>query len=383
MSAAASDATTYYRPDYPRFSNAEYERRYRLVRDGMTRAGVDCLVVTGSTGMNAELMADVHWLSNWNHVAGPGFVVFPRDGDPTLFCGLFVYRENALQRSVIDDVRPDQDVARRIQELKLAAGTIGLVGSFPHEVVDQMRAALPKARIVPAGEWFGELRRARSDEELAWIRRGAELSDIGVAAMVRAIRPGATERDLHAATVRAVLEAGGDFCFQWVGATPMAAPRMVYPSQYPSERPIDRGDLVATEICAAYQGVAGQVNRYIAVGEQPPPAYRELHERTIRLYHEVRAALRPGATPAEIAPLAGPLIEAGYRLDFIAIGRPAGPATPPGPFFNRPFVENETVMILPMPSRDGIGLFPGNLVVVKPGGAESLQQYPLDEFQVV
>jgi Xaa-Pro aminopeptidase len=383
-------ATEYYRPHYPRFSGDEYERRYRLVREQMVEHGVDCLVVTGSTGMNAELMADVHWLSNWNHIASQGFVVFPLEGDPTLFCSLFVYRDNALQRSVIEDVRPGVDVSSRIEELKLTTGAIGVVGSFPHEVMDEMRAKLPGARIVPCSDWFGEVRRPRSDEELEWIRKGAELSDLGMEAMVRAIRPGVTERQLHAATVNGVLEAGGDFCFQWVGSTPMSAPRMVYPSQYASNRPIERGDLIVTEIAAAYEGMAGQVNRCIAVGEEPPRAYLELHEAIVRVYHEMCAALQPGATPAEVSSLAKPLEDAGYRLDFLAIGRPSGPSTPPvlprtpsGAFFNRPFVENETVMILPMPEKDGVGLFPGNLVLVRPGGAESLQRFPFDEFLVV
>lgn len=390
MASALLDATSFYRPHYPRFSDEEYKRRYALVREQMAAHGIDCLVVTGSTGMNAELMADVHWLSNWNQIAAPGYVVFPYEGEPTLLCGLFVYLENTRQRSVIEDVRTGEDVVSRIKELNLATGAIGVVGSLPHEVMDSMRAELPKARIVGCGEWFGEIRRARSEEELTWIRRGAELADAGVEALIRAIRPGVTERDLHAATVRGILEAGGDFCFQWLGSTPMSAPRMIYPSHYPSNRPIERGDLVVTEVCAAYQGVAGQVNRYVAVGEPPHPAYLDLHEALVRFVHDVCAALRPGATPAEVATLSAPLQGAGYELDFIAIGRPAGastppilPATPSGTFFNRPFVENETVMTLPMPYRGGVGLILGNLVVVKPGGAEILSRSPFDKFQVV
>lgn len=386
------DPSAYYRPHYPRFSDAEYRRRYRLVREQMALHSIDCLVVTGGTGMNAELMADVHWLSNWNHTASQGFVVFPYDGEPTLFCSLFVYHPNALQRSVIEDVRVESDVASRILELNLGGGTIGIVGSFPHEVLEDMKSKLPKARVVSCSDWFGELRRPRSDEELAWIRKGAEFSDLAMEALAKAIRPGVTERQLKAATVNAVMEAGGTFCFQWIGSTPMANPKMVYPSQEPSNRRIEKGDLVVTEIAAGYEWMAGQINRSVAVGEEPREEYANLHRLTVQLCHDMCAALKAGALPVEVGRAAAPVIEAGYQVDFLAIGRPTGastpailPVTPPAPFFQRPFVENETVMLLPMPYRrgGGPGMFLGDLVVVTRSGAERLQKYPLDEFQVV
>lgn len=390
MPADELDPTAYYRPHYPRFSDAEYRRRHSRVREQMAVHGVDCLVVTGSPGMNAELMADLHWLSNWNHVAAPGFLVFPQQAEPTLFCGLFLYRPNALQRSVFEDVRAGADVASRILELRLEAATIGTVGSFPHEVMDELRSRLPRARIVSCGEWFGQLRRARSEEELGWIRRGAALTDLAMRAMVDAIRPGVSERDVKAATVRAVMEAGGALCFQWIGSTPMSRPRMVYPSQEPSNRRLERGDLVVTEIAAGYEWMSGQINRCVAVDRDPPEEYAKLHALTVRLCHELCAALRPGALPEDVARVAEPLLGIGYRLDFLAIGRPTGASTPPvlpvtprTPFFQRPFVENETVMLLPMPYRPGgPGLFVGDLVVVAKDGAERLQKYPLDEFPV-
>ncbi len=392
MTAAGIDSIAFYRPSYPRFSDGEYQRRYRLVREQMARHGVDCLVVTGSPAMNAELMADVHWLSNWNHTGGPGFVVFPHQGEPTLYCGLFTYRTNALQRSVIGDVRPGADFARRLQELGLARGVIGLVGSIPHDVLDAAREQLPLAKLQSANDWWGELRRVRSEEEVQWLRRGAEVTDLAMEAMVRAVRPGVTERQLYARAMSAALEAGGEFCFQWLGSTPMAEPRMVYPSQVASDRVMEVGDIVIAELAASYQWMAGQLNRYVAVGRQPPSEYLELHQLTVDVCEEMCRLLKPGATPAKVAGAAAPLVEAGYRIDFLAIGRPTGPSTPPvlpktPPLaaFQRPFLENETVMLLPMPYRepDGLGLFLGDLVLVTKDGAERLHRYPLREFRVV
>jgi Xaa-Pro dipeptidase len=375
---------------YPRFSDHEYARRYRLVREAMAAKGVDCLVVTGNPGMNAEIMADVHWLSNWNHTAAPGFVVVPLEGEPTLFVGLFVYRENALQRSIVGDVRIGVDIGARITELGRERGTVGLVGSFPHEVLDALRERFKSATFLSANEWFGELRRARSEEELEWIRRGAAMTDLAMEALVRAVRPGVTERQLHAACAEAVLSAGGQLCFHWIGSTPMAAPRAVYPSQTPSNRVVGKGDIIVTEIAASYEWMAGQINRYIAVGE-PPPRYQELHSLLVKLCRDVYAALATGATPADVARVAAPVFEAGYELDFIGLGRPTGANTPyivtpppPDPALNRPFVANETFTVLPMPQKraEHFGLIMGGLSVIRDGGAEVLQKFPLEEFIV-
>jgi Xaa-Pro aminopeptidase len=391
MQARDAELVAVYRPHYPRFSDAEYARRYRLVREGMAGNGIDCLIVTGSPGMNAELMADVHWLSNWNHTAAPGYVLVPLQAEPTLYVGLFVYRENAIQRSIVEDVRVGIDLGGRLVELGLERGTIGLVGSFPHEVLDDLRARFPAASFVPAGEWFGELRRVRSEEELDWIRRGAALTDIAMEALVKAVRPGVTERQLYAACAHAVLDAGGQLCFQWIGSTAMDAPRMVYPSQTPSNRVIEKGDIVITEIAASYEWMAGQVNRYIAVGE-PPAHYRELHRLLVELYRDVLAALVPGATPSQVAKVATPVIEAGYAIDFIGIGRPTGAHTPyvlvphpPDAALNRPFVADETFAVLTMPYKRGesFGLLLGGLSRVREGGAEVLQKFPFDDFIIV
>jgi Xaa-Pro aminopeptidase len=309
-----------------------------------------------------------------------------------LYCGLFVYRDNALQRSILEDVRVGWDVDVRIVELGLERGTIGLVGSFPHEVVDGLRSRFPAATFVPAGEWFGELRRARSEEELAWIRRGAAYADLTMEALVRAVRPGVTERQVHAACATAVLEAGGQLCFQWIGSTSMSAPRLIYPSQAPSNRVIEKGDIVITEIAASYEWMAGQINRYVAVGAEPPARYIELHRLLVQLCHDVYAALVPGATPADVARVAAPFFEAGYALDFIGLGRPTGantpyivPAPPPDPALNRPFIAGETLQVLPMPHKraEHFGLILGGLALIREGGAEVLQRFPLDEFIVV
>ena len=53
------------REHYPRFSAAEYERRYGLLRSMMDGEGLDCLLIYGDSGCGFLNQLAVHWLSNY------------------------------------------------------------------------------------------------------------------------------------------------------------------------------------------------------------------------------------------------------------------------------------------------------------------------------
>src|ERR671930_2566405 len=76
-------------PLYPAFSDAEYARRFRQVRERMDRAGVEALLLFG-TASNRE----VHYLSNWL-ATSPAHLVFPREGPSSLFVQLSNHLPNA------------------------------------------------------------------------------------------------------------------------------------------------------------------------------------------------------------------------------------------------------------------------------------------------
>ena len=75
-------------PNYfwPLFSEEEYQRRYALIRAGMEKKGLDCLLIYGiSRGMGMEPgQTNVVYLTNvasWSQT----YVIFPLNDDPTMF----------------------------------------------------------------------------------------------------------------------------------------------------------------------------------------------------------------------------------------------------------------------------------------------------------
>ena len=63
---------------FPRFSDQEYGRRYRAVREAMAKDNLDAILISG-----ARSASEVHYLANYL-AQSPCWLLFPREGDPTV-----------------------------------------------------------------------------------------------------------------------------------------------------------------------------------------------------------------------------------------------------------------------------------------------------------
>ena len=80
--------------------------------------------------------------------------------------------------------------------------------------------------------FYVRLRQVKSAEELDWLRIGAHFSDLGMAALRDAIRPGINERELGAEIERAYVSQGATNVIHYIGTTSMAAPDLAVPRQF-------------------------------------------------------------------------------------------------------------------------------------------------------
>ena len=76
----------------------------------------------------------------------------------------------------------------------------------------------------------------KSAEELAWLRRAAELTDLSCAALRDGATPGHTEHELVALVEGAYLPLGGANYIHYFSITSMASPEQCVPAQWPSDR---------------------------------------------------------------------------------------------------------------------------------------------------
>jgi len=372
---------------YPRFSDAEFFRRYAAVKAAMAEAGLAALIMYGTPGADSE----VSYLSNFL-VSREAMLVFPLAGEPTLFVQYFNHLPNARKVAVIDDVRwggPDtlSAVAENLRERGIGAARFGVVGALPWYRYQKLLPLLRGATFEDFTPRFLQLRQIKSEEEIAFLRRGAEFSDRAIAALEREVRPGLRERELTAIVEGAYLGLGGRTHIHYMATTPMRDPSVCVPAQYQSDRAIEKGDVLITEISALYHGYPGQILRPFSIGAPPTDEYQRMFDVALETYSRIASSLRDGATIDDVLDAGEYIHGAGYTIcDDLLHGFGGGylqPALrtrrtsvrPPQPFT---FREGMTVVIQPnvITEDQRMGVQIGELVRVTRDGIESLHSYP-------
>ncbi len=260
--------------EYPHFSDAEYARRIAEVDVLRATAGVDAVVIYGST-------AGRHGLQFLTAFAArqEGYLVASPDEPPALFVQLFNHVPNAREMSVVERVAwgGTDSAATVAQELgRRAVRRVGLVGAIPYQAHGRLARALPAVEFVDLTSAFRRMRLVKSDEEIAWTRQGAALCDAAMRALVAEARPGMLEFELGALVEYAYGRLGGSHGICFLATAPMSGGGRIVPAQNWSRRPLREGDAILIELSAGIGGYTGQVLRTIAIGE-PPAAYVDLH----------------------------------------------------------------------------------------------------------
>jgi Xaa-Pro dipeptidase len=375
------------RSRYPTFSSAEIERRLSAVRRKMNEADLDALLLYG-----AGRVPEIQYLSNW-----PGtresFLVIPRHGSPTLLVQLHNHVPNARRVATTSEVRwagtwPPEILASVLDSVALHEGLLGLVGAWPWRIVDALRILLPEIGYVDASAILRDLRTVKSAAELERLRIAARLSDDAMRALEREVRPGMREHELAAIVEGAYLREGGVNSIHFMATTPMRAPEIGVPSQIPSSRVIEPGDVLITEIGADWWGYAGQIHRAYAIGADPTDEYQKLHDVAVEAYRRIVGVLHDGATVADVLDAADVIHERGFTVyDDLLHGTSQLPpiiqtrATKRADW-SEDFVFREDMVVVVQPnvvtdSSGRVGLQVGETVRITKTGVERLHEYPM------
>jgi Xaa-Pro dipeptidase len=387
---------------WARFSAAEMERRFGLARALMAEHGLAALVIFGNSGMSRANMANAFWLTNHldlHHC----YAVVPADAavETALYTGLTNHVPNAREVSDVPIVEwggyePAARVAERLREIGVVRGRVGLVGvnakfsmGMPYAHYQRLRRELPELEPIDVTGPFSRLRAVKSDEEIEWLRNAARLTDKAMLAVAEAARPGTSEVELVGVAESAYRADGGLPRITFLRSMAMDDPTGCLPAQNPSQRRLEPGDVVITELSASYWGYTGQIHRPIFVDAEPTPEWQRLFDVALEAYDAIVDVLRPGATEADVIRAAEPITEAGYAIyDDLVHGYGVDIAPPivdrdqlghPPADGGARFERSMTVVVQPNPITpdEGMGLQLGALTVVGETGAASLHEVPL------
>ncbi len=374
--------------DYPRYTDREFAQRYAAVRQVMADTHLDALLVYGS-GRSA---AEIQYLTNWI-VQREGFLVLPRQGEPSLFVQFFNHVPNARRISILDRTEwagadSIATVADELRRVDAGSGRIGLVGGLGYREYARLSAALPHAAIVDATPEILRLRLVKSEEEVEWLRRGAQVSDRAIQALVEQVRPGLRDTDLGGIVEAAHHAAGGSSQIHFMATTPMANPSVCVPAQHLSQRIIEPGDALVVEISGQYWGHSGQVLRTFSIGADPTPTYQRLHEVALEAFQRICDAIRAGATTEAVLDAADVIAENGFSVCDDLVHGYGGGYLPPilrtrqtwhGAMKPFTFQENMFVVVQPnvITPDERAGVQVGEMVRVTKTGVERMHAAPL------
>lgn len=371
---------------YPSFSSAEMQRRREAVAAVLSEAEVEHLVVYGANRAGSG----VQWLTRWPVTREAAVIHTPGEVD-ALLVHFFNHVPNARRMAVEAEVRwaGPRTVTTVIEELRArGAGSdtrVGVVGPLPYQAFQSLAETV--GNVVELDAAYTRLRMVKSPEEVGWLRRAAELTDLSCAALRDGAAPGHTEHDLAAMVEGSYVRLGGSNYIHYFAVTPMDRPQQCVPSQWPSARTLAVGDVLSCELSTSW-GVdyPGQLLRTFTVGAEATPLYKELHEVASAAFERIQAVLAPGATAADVVQAADVIEDAGFTtVDDLVHGLGGGYLPPVfgsrsrtlEPLPDITFAAGMTVVVQPnVTTTDGrSGVQTGELLHVTSTGCERLHAF--------
>ena len=237
--------------------------------------------------------------------------------------------------------------------------------------------------LVPLGRAVESLRAVKDDDELALLREACAIGDRALLETLDRVAPGQTEREVARRLEAAMVELGADgVAFETIVAT---GPHSAVPHHRPTDREIERGDLLKVDFGARYRGYHADCTRTVVVGREPEGWQAEIYDVVRRAQAAGREALHPGADVREVDSAArSVVVSAGHGARFThglghGVGLEIHEAPLLGPTATGRLADRTPVTVEPgvyLPGRGGVRI--EDTLIVGDGAPDLLTTTPKD-----
>ncbi|MBO6895436.1 MAG: M24 family metallopeptidase [Roseibium sp.] len=372
------------------FSGTEYERRLALVRSEMARRGIDVLFVEDPSNM-----AWITGYDGWSFYVHQGVLVF-MDEDPVWWGRkqdsngakrtvwmqddqVAFYADNFVQST---ERHPMQDLASLLISKRHETNRIGVELEnyyFSAKAYLTIKESLPNAEMIDATSLVNWLRAVKSEEEVAFMRKAARISEKIVDGITERAHVGMRKADLvadiYSDAIRGTVDAWGDY----PAIVPLlpsgadaSAPHLTWDG-----RTLQSDEATFFEISGCYRRYHAPLCRTVFFGK-PPQYLLDAEKALLEGLEAGLEAARAGNVAGDIArALAAPLTAAGIERGARA-GYPIGISYPPDWGERTISIRDEDQTVLEagmtfhfMPGlwMDGWGLEITESILIRPQGA--------------
>lgn len=258
----------------------------------------------------------------------PVMLVWPRNGRPVIVANKIAaglaqrdgwIEDIALYEAYVDS--PQEALAEVLRNAQLASGKVGFEKDYWSAAHwEAVKQALPKMKMGECTALMDRVRWIKTDEEVKLIRKAADLLDDAYLEAFSRIRPGDTERKVHADLVGTSLRLG----FEWAHGI-FNVFRNTVPYGGESDMVIERGDAIRTDYVAYLQSYPGHQSRTVIVG---PPTTEQRRDYAINLevHRKTIDRCRAGARVHDLWEFTmGEYRKAGWPDHHMLIGHGVGP----------------------------------------------------------
>ena len=283
------------------FSEAEMDARLSALRELMGRQGLDAVLFTSIHNVN--YYSDFLYCS----FGRPYGLVVTGERSTSISAnidagqpGRRTFGENLVYTDWLRD-----NYLRAVQQLVPDGGRLGVENDhLSLQSSLKLEAALPDTEMVDVSVECMRLRMVKSDEEVALIREGARIADLGGAACVEVIGEGVPEHQVALHSTQAMVnEIARSFphaelmdTWTWFqsGVNTDGAHNPV------TSRRLERGDILSLNCFPMIAGYYTALERTLFC-EEASEAHRRIWEVNCLVHDEGKRLLRPGAVCGEVA----------------------------------------------------------------------------------
>jgi Xaa-Pro dipeptidase len=289
----------------------DFDARIDAVLRCMDKDGIE-LVIACSNGLQMPDRPDpvVH-LSGYRSL-GESCVLLHRDGASKLIVSPAADAERAAAwKGSHASLATDDLVGALTREFtgrKTIAGSVAIVGidALPHYLAERL-LAIREGAILSFDDTFYSANGRKTAAEIGRARRASAIAEQGLERLLELARPGVRECDLAVELNCYMKSLGADDNFLMLCASPHNP--AVMPS---SNRKIERGDILVTELTPSYEGQFVQICRTVAVG-LPRTELQKKYDLVLRAMWAGIETIRPGIPMSEVCAAIDRILEvAGY-----------------------------------------------------------------------
>ena len=285
------------------FSKEEFSKRKLNTLRSMKEKKLDALLMFRQESM--------YWLTGYDTFGYVFFqtLVMDKDGNVILLTRAPDLRQ-AQNTSNIEDIRiwvdkdgsnPTDDLKIILDELSLKGKKIGIeyeaYGMTGRNAMRLNKSLKKYCNVEDQSELITKLRVIKSQEEIVYVRKAAELADNALDQAWKHTKAGASEAKILAEMQKAVLEGGGDYpANEYIIGSGHNALLCRYQAE---KRELSNQDQLSIEWAGTYKHYHSAMFRTIPIGKADPK-HIKMHEACAKALNNCEEKLKPGNKIGEV-----------------------------------------------------------------------------------